>query len=80
MREAYFFLLIELGIFSLTAIFMFKGFKSFLKCLYHFLIRNFYVFSKRQWSEHFDKSVKMDEYCLIVMVLTLINVLIIRFW
>lgn len=79
MSQVKLFLLIEVGIFLLPAIFMFKGLRSFLKCLYHYLTRQFFVFSKKEWSQRFDKSVKMDGYLFIVMGLTVINVLIFRF-
>jgi len=73
------FLLIELVIVLTSAVVIFKSFKIFFQSAYSAAFRGYYLFSKKLWNKHFDRSMKFEFFLLVSMVLTGINILLFRY-
>jgi hypothetical protein len=80
MDKIYLFLLIVLVIAIIAAIIIFRSFKNFFQCLYSFIFSGGYVFWKKSWDEHFNRSMRFTGYILIVGALSIVTYFILKYW
>lgn len=79
MNKTNYFILTEVILIVIISVIRFKSFKMFLNGLFSFVFRWAYVFSKRQWNEHFERSFNFTIYLLIVFFFTIINILVFKY-
>jgi len=80
MSKTNIFIAIETALIIASAIVIFKKFRYFFQCLFSFLFSGYYVFWKKLRDEHFDRSMKFTFYLIIVFVLSVINLVIFRYF
>jgi hypothetical protein len=76
MSKVGYFLLVETLLTVIIAAIIFKSFKTFFECFYSFLFSDYYVFWKKLWDKHFNRSIRFVGFILIVGIFTFINILI----
>jgi hypothetical protein len=79
MNKFNYFILIELTLFIVVAVIVFRTFKTFFKSLYSIIFRGYYIWSKKLWDEQFERSFKFEFFILILGILTGVNILIFRY-
>jgi hypothetical protein len=79
MSKATYFLLAEALVIILIAAIKFKSFKSFYECFFSFLFSGYYVFWKRLWNEHFNRSMQFVVFLFISGIFTVINILVFKY-
>jgi hypothetical protein len=79
MNKSNVFILIEILIIIGTAIAVFRGVKSFFQSVYSTVFRSYYLWSKKLWDKHFERSFKFETFLLISALLTGINILVFKY-
>ena len=79
MNKISYFIGVEIFLSIVIAYTKFKNPKDFLICLYSFVFSGYYVFLKKPWDEHFERSFRFIVFIFILGACTAINILVFRF-
>ena len=79
MSKVGYFFLIETALIIVIAFIRFKNLKDFFNTLYSFLFGTYYIFFKKLWDQHFDKSFRFTIFLLISAFFTGINILVFKY-
>ena len=73
MGDLFLFILIEVVVIIIPALFIFKSVKEYFNCLLSFLFGGYFAFWKKLWDIHFYRSLKFSGYFFIVLAFSYIN-------
>ena len=62
------FMIIEIIVLTVPAFFIFKSVDEYFGCLFSFLFSGYFVFWKKLWDMHFNRSMKFTGYLAIVLI------------